>query len=145
MSVFEFSMLRSDRTSVQLAEIADLVPPNDWVWNILHYEGMGGALAGYAPLDFEKATRTGTGVELTSAEFLVFVTTVGDVWWMVAVAQSPTQRISTTDVERRDFSRSALILEAEDSGRWIVRSPSGDPLGNEAVRRISATYSQLAL
>lgn len=145
MAAFEFAMWTPDRRKIDLAEILESVPGNSWVWNVVEYEGIGGTAAGYQPLDFEAAARVGVGVELTSSEFQELGSDIRDLWWLVAVAQSPTQRVSAGEVARRDFSKCRLVLEGEDSGRWIVRSPTSDPMGDAALRRIRTAYSHLAL
>jgi hypothetical protein len=143
MTNFEFAMWTPDGLKIPLAEVIARLPPNEWSWTVFDLEGIGGGFGGYAPLALQEATRTG-GVQMSSSEFSAFASTIRDLWWIVAIAHRAEERVPVEVVEQRDFSRCVFVLEGEDSGWWIARSPIGDPVGDAALQRIRAAYAHLA-
>lgn len=138
-------MWTPDDSKIRLEEVIARLPPNDWSWTVLDFEGIGGEFNGYTPVELQQATRTAGGVEMRSSEFAEFALTIGDLWWIVAIAHPAEERIPAEILKERDFSRCVFVLEGEDSGWWIARSPMGDAMGDAALKRIRAVYAHLAL
>lgn len=144
MTEFEFVMRTPDTWKIELTELLDQLPPNEWSWTVFDFDGIGGEFGEYTPVELQKATQTGDGVQMTSSEFVAFASTITDLWWIVAIAHPSGERIPVEVIEQRDFSRCAFVLEGQDSTWWIARSPIGDPVGDAALQQIRAAYAYRA-
>jgi len=120
MNRIEISMHQKAGT-VELASLLAVVIPGEWTWHLLDFHGIGIAPQNMTMPQFEDLVRT-SGYEMTWPELRKSAANLEQTWDCLVVALNPNDKRSRQALLNSDLSDTHLVIEAVDSGKWIVRS-----------------------
>ncbi|MEU0530828.1 hypothetical protein [Amycolatopsis tolypomycina] len=123
-------MHRADGRQVNLADLLNLIPGDDFCWSFLDFEGVGGTgPRGESILEFEELVENGgVGYVLSWPELVWFAGQLKQVinCWLVAV------RVAADLEHVSEEGGAEVVVEAFDSTTWEVQATD-----QELVRRFS--------
>lgn len=121
MKFIEFSMHQENSRIIQLTDLLAAIPNNDWSWSILDFYGVGKLLIGMSMEKFEETARSMPGGYLFSwSELKAFAGQIEQTWDCLIVAAESKQNLIAADLEKDNFSRCLLVLQAMDTTTWSV-------------------------
>ena len=127
-----------------LGELLGLIPPNEWVWTVFEFQGVGTAPAGLDMPNFERCLwELDKGWAFSWSELLSFAEGIEQAFWCFIVAAESLENVRRP-VEVDEAPEGCIIgLEAFDGSEWIIWSDEQAlldlfaPLSNSLLERQS--------
>ena len=119
MKSIKLPMFRANGTRVQLKDLLESIPDNQWSWLVIDYYGTGKAPSGMSMPEFESYLRScANGFEMSWQELQSFASHLEQTIDCLIVAVDSTEQIDLGRLEETNFRGCHCVLQAFDSTEW---------------------------
>jgi hypothetical protein len=139
--LLEFRMHDAEGGIVVLDSLLSLVPDNNWVWSVLHFDGI---VQGVTSLEYaeirQKIASSSQGYVMSWAQVREFATGVRQCFDLLLVAAGEHRLLDPERFTAGDFAGFPLVLTASDSTWWTVEIDADTEGASVLAARLRARY-----
>jgi hypothetical protein len=126
---------------INLRQVLAALPHNAWEWRMLDFYGMGRPPGRGTMEEFEDQAATPGGYLFSWAGLLSFAAHLQQAFDCVLVAVDPGCPVDPDSLARDEFAACRVVVEAVDSGEWILSVNHRVPERDD----VTARWKKLAL